>query len=104
MKVEIVKCKRCGEDALYYADKNLCRHERFWSLDKKELHIHACYLKVPRTKYEKAKSSKFWSKYNEEKYEAKDKKRTIDNANIVAEKKREVPFRVDKYIDLNKQI
>lgn len=89
IEITVVKCKRCGEDALYYPSKDLCRHERFWSLDKKELHIHACHLKVPRTKSEKAKSSKFWSKYNEEKYESIDKKRTLDNANRIAESKRE---------------
>ena len=100
-EMTIVKCKRCGEDVLYYPDKDLCRHERFWSLDKKELHIDACFLKVPRTKAEKDKSSRFWSKYNQEQYEIRDKKRTINNANLIAEKKREVPFKLDKHIKLN---
>jgi hypothetical protein len=104
-ELKIIKCKACGEDVLYYPDRWLPPMARLWTLDRKQCHFEVC---IPKTKDIRKREIKreitSINKQINELYKDMDESRTIDNANIVAEKKREVPFRVDKYIDLNKQI
>jgi hypothetical protein len=95
IEMTVVKCKRCGEEVLYYPGRDLFGVYRFWSLDKKEVHITACYLKLPRTRASIDRSLKRGLAAVNEEYEAVDEERTLDNANLIAEEARE-PYKKEK--------